>query len=80
MPFEERAKGVIKCYFVMNRGKWLTARQISEFIQGNKDFKLGRYGKGLSPYKVSKLLQKNYFKDLQTKKMNTNTKVYKYGD
>lgn len=80
LPYEERAKGVIKCYFVMNKGKWITAKQISEFIQGNKDFRLGKYGKGLSPHRVSRLLKKNYFEDLQTKKMNTNTKLYKYGD
>lgn len=57
---EERVKGIIKCYFVLNKGKWISAKEISEFLQGN-DFKLGKLGKGLSSAKVSNLLKKNYF-------------------
>lgn len=78
MPYEERTKGVLKCYLMMNKGKWCTARELSEFIQANKDFRLGKYGRGLSPVKVSNLLRKNYFKDLETKKDNTNKKYYRY--
>ena len=78
MPYEERAKGVLKCYIMMNKGKWFTAKELSEFIQGNKDFRLGKYGKGLSPVRVSNLLRKHYFKDLETKKDNTNKKYYRY--
>lgn len=78
MPYEERTKGVIKCYLIMNKGKWVTAKQINEFIQGNKDFRLGKYGKGLSPIKVGNLLKKNYFRDLEVKKENTNRKLYRY--
>ena len=62
----------------MNKGKWCTAKELSEFIQGNKDFRLGKYGRGLSPVKVSNLLRKNYFKDLEIKKDNTNKKYYRY--
>lgn len=79
MPYEERAKGVIKCYLILNKGKWFTARQISEFIQGNKDLKLGKFGKGLTPVKVSSLLKKHYFRELEVKKENTNLKLYRYG-
>ena len=75
---EERAKGVIKCYFVLNKGKWVTAKEISEFIQGNSDFKLGKFGKGLSPLRVSNLLKRNYFRDLEVKRENTNRKLYRY--
>ena len=78
MPYEERAKGVLKCYLMLNKGKWFTARELSEFIQGNKDFRLGKYGKGLSPVKVSNLLRKNYFRDLEIKRENTNRKLYRY--
>ena len=74
---EERAKGIIKCYFVLNKGKWISAKEISEFLQGN-DFKLGKLGKGLSPVKVSNLLRKNYFRDLEIKRENTNRKLYRY--
>ena len=42
---EERVKGIIKCYFVLNKGKWISAKEISEFLQGN-DFKLGKLGHG----------------------------------
>ena len=75
---EERAKGIIKCYFVLNKGKWITAKEISEFLQGNSDFKLGKLGKGLSPMKVSNLLKRNYFRDLEVKRENTNRKLYRY--
>ena len=78
MPYEERAKGVLKCYLMLNKGKWFTARELSEFIQGNKDFRLGKYGRGLSPVKVSNLLRKNYFRDLEIKRENTNRKLYRY--
>ena len=78
MPYEERAKGVIKCYLILNKGKWCTARELSEFIQGNKDLKLGKYGRALSPVKVSNLLRKNYFRDLEIKRENTNRKLYRY--
>lgn len=78
LPYEERAKGVLKCYLILNKGRWFSAKELSEFIQGNKDFRLGKYGKGLSPIKVSNLLRKNYFVDLETKKLNNNTKVYRY--
>lgn len=78
MPYEERAKGVLKCYLMLNKGKWFTARELSEFIQGNKDFRLGKYGKGLSPVRVSNLLKKNYFRDLEIKRENTNRKLYRY--
>lgn len=62
----------------MNKGKWFTAKELSEFIQGNKDFRLGKYGRGLSPVKVSNLLRKNYFRDLEIKRENTNRKLYRY--
>lgn len=78
LPYEERAKGVLKCYLILNKGRWFSAKELSEFIQGNKDFRLGKYGKGLSPIKVSNLLRKNYFRDLETKKLNDNRKVYRY--
>ncbi len=78
MPYEERTKGVLKCYLMMNKGKWFSARELSEFIQGNKDFRLGKYGRGLSPVKVSNLLRKNYFRDLEIKRENTNRKLYRY--
>ena len=78
MPYEERAKGVLKCYLMLNKGKWFSARELSEFIQGNKDFRLGKYGRGLSPVKVSNLLRKNYFRDLEIKRENTNRKLYRY--
>ena len=74
---EERAKGVIKCYFVLNKGRWISAKEISEFLQGN-DFKLGKLGKGLSSAKVSNLLKKNYFRDLEVKKQTNNSKLYRY--
>lgn len=63
---------------MLNKGRWFTARELSEFIQGNKDFRLGKYGKGLSPVRVSNLLRKNYFRDLEVKKDNTNRKLYRY--
>lgn len=75
---EERAKGIIKCYFVLNKGKWISAKEISEFLQGNSDFKLGKLGKGLSSAKVSNLLKKNYFRDLECKKQSNNSKLYRY--
>jgi hypothetical protein len=78
LPYEERAKGVLKCYLILNKGRWFSAKELSEFIQSNKDFRLGKYGKGLSPIKVSNLLRKNYFRDLETKKLNDNRKVYRY--
>ena len=78
MPYEERTKGVIKCYFIMNKGKWVTAKQINEFIQEHRDLRLGKYGRGLSPMKISNLLKKNYFRDLQVKRENTNRKLYCY--
>ena len=78
MPYEERTKGVLKCYLMMNRGKWFSAKELSEFIQGNKDLRLGKYGRGLSPVKVSNLLRKNYFRDLEIKRENTNRKLYRY--
>ena len=78
MPYEERAKGVLKCYLMMHKGRWFTAKELSEFIQSNKDFRLGKYGRGLSPHKISNLLRKNYFRDLETKKDNTNKKHYRY--
>ena len=78
MPYEERAKGIIKCYLVMNKGKWFTASEIADFTLSNKDFRLGKYGRGLTPLKVAHLLKKNYFKDLQTKKLNDNRKMYRY--
>lgn len=78
MPYEERAKGVIKCYLMLNSGKWFSARQISEFIQANNDLRLGKFGKGLTPRKVSNILQKNYFRDLEIKRENNNTKLYRY--
>ena len=78
LPYEERAKGVLKCYLILDKGRWFSAKELSEFIQGNKDFRLGKYGKGLSPIKVSNLLRKNYFRDLETKKLNDNRKVYRY--
>lgn len=78
MPYEERAKGVLKCYLILNKGKWFTARQLSEFIQSNKDLRLGKFGKGLTPVRVSSLLRKHYFRDLEVKKENTNRKLYRY--
>lgn len=78
MPYEERTKGVLKCYFILNKGRWFTAKELSEFIQGNKDFKLGKYGRGLSPVKVSNLLRKHYFRELEVKRENTNRKLYRY--
>ena len=74
---EERAKGIIKCYFVLNKGKWISAKEISEFLQGN-DFKLGKLGKGLSSAKVSNILKKNYFRDLEVQKQSNNSKLYRY--
>lgn len=76
--YEERAKGVIKCFLVMNKGKWFSAREISSFIQSHKDLRLGKFGQGLNPLKVGKLLKKHYFHDLETKKMNDNRKLYRY--
>lgn len=78
MPFEERTKGALKCYLIMNKGKWVTARELSEFVQGNKDLKLGKFGRGLTPVKVSSLLRKNYFRDLEIKREKTNRKLYRY--
>lgn len=78
MPYEERTKGVLKCYFILNKGRWFTAKELSEFIQGNKDFKLGRYGRGLSPVKVSNLLRKHYFRELEVQKQSNNSKLYRY--
>lgn len=78
MPYEERTKGVLKCYLILNKGKWFTAKQLSEFIQANKDFKLGKYGRGLTPVRVSSLLRKHYFRELETKKENNNRKWYRY--
>lgn len=78
MPYEERAKGVLKCYLILNKGKWFTAKELSEFIQRNKDFRLGKFGKGLTPSKISNLLRKNYFIDLETKRENNNRKLYRY--
>jgi hypothetical protein len=78
VPFEQRGLGVIKCYFIVNRGKWLSAKEISEFIQGNRDLRLGKFGNSLSPHKISLLLRKNYFRDLETKKSSNGTKLYCY--
>ena len=78
MPYEERTKGVLKCYLIMNKGKWFTAKQLSEFIQSNHDLRLGRYGRGLTPVRVSSLLRKHYFKDLEVKRENNNRKLYRY--
>lgn len=74
---EERVKGIIKCYFVLNKGKWISAKEISEFLQGDT-FKLGKLGKGLSSAKVSNILKKNYFRDLEVQKQSNNSKLYRY--
>lgn len=75
---QERTKGVIKCYFVINKGKWISAREISEFLNDTKALRLGVYGQSLSAIKVSRILKQKLFDDLETKKLNDNKKLYRY--
>lgn len=63
--YEERAKGIILSFFVANKGKWVTASEISNHIQEN-NFHLGRYGQSLTPKKISKLLKSRAFSDIES--------------
>lgn len=76
--YQERTKGAIKCYFVLNKGKWITTKEISEFLQGAKELRLGGYGKTLSPRKISAILKTRLFDDLEVKVLNDNRKAYRY--
>lgn len=75
--FHERTNGAIKSYFILNQGKWVSAKQISEFLT-EKSLRLGVYGQSLSAVKVSRLLKQRLFNDLETKKTNDNRKMYRY--
>lgn len=75
--FHERTNGAIKSYFILNQGKWVSAKQISEFLT-EKSLRLGVYGQSLSAVKVSRLLKQRLFNDLETKKTTDNRKMYRY--
>lgn len=72
----EKVKAVIKCFLVMNKGKWFTAKEITDFIS-NHNFGLGNYY--LSTMVVSSLLMQKdgIFNDIE-KDTKWNRKVYRY--
>ena len=74
----EKVKAVIKCYLIMRKGEWVTAKEIYDFI-ANHNFGLGQYY--ISINVVSKLLRQTdgIFKDIETMKVY-DTKRYRYND
>lgn len=72
----EKVSAVIKCFLVANKGKWFTAKEITDFIS-NHNFGLGNYY--LSTMVVSNLLKRKdgIFKDIQ-RDSQWNRKVYRY--
>ena len=72
----EKVIGIIKAFLVMNKGKWCTASEITDFIVSH-NFGLGHYY--VSTLVVSSLLQRKngIFSDIETKKEYT-TKRYRY--
>ena len=72
----EKVMGIIKAFLVLNKGKWCTAREITDFIVGH-NFGLGNYY--VSALVVSSLLQRKtgVFSDIETKKKYT-IKEYRY--
>lgn len=76
--YRERTLGAIKCYLVINKGKWFTAREITEFLVGAKSLRLGTYGQTLSPVKVSRILKQHMFDDIEIQRLNNNQKRYRW--
>ena len=72
----EKVIGIIKAFLVLNKGKWCTAREITDFIVAH-NFGLGNYY--VSVLVVSSLLQRKtgVFSDIETEKEYT-TKRYRY--
>ena len=77
IDYEERAKGVILSLLVCNKGKWLSASEISSFIQEN-ELKLGRFGDSLTPKRVGMLLNSRSFEHLRTERLKNKNKRYRY--
>lgn len=76
--YRERTLGAIKCYLVINKGKWFTAKEITEFLVGAKSLRLGTYGQTLSPVKVSRILKQHMFDDIEIQRLNNNQKIYRW--
>ena len=79
LDYEERVLGIIRTFFLFHRGRWYSSRGISEWLQENKQyFRLHNYGDSLSPGRVSVLLNRNYFDDLETKYDTKKRRLYRY--
>ena len=74
----EKVMAIIKCYLVSNKGKWFTAKEITDFITSH-NFGLGNYY--ISTMVVSSLLQRKdgIFRDVECE-MEWNRKRYRYND
>lgn len=72
----EKAKVVIKCFLVLNKGKWFTASEIAEFLSKH-NFGLGQYY--ISAYSIGSIIYKDngIFNDIEIEKLYT-TKRYRY--
>lgn len=76
---KERCKGIIKCYLILNKGKWFTSKQIADFLLENS-FYLGTYANNITPMRVSHLINHRYggiFSDIEVEKKR-NGKRYRY--
>ena len=74
IDFKQRTLGIIRCYFILNPNKWITSREIVDFLENN-DFKMGKLH--FSAKKIGNIMNEHYFKDIEVKK-NNNRKEYKY--
>ena len=75
----ERIKGIIKCFLIINKGRWFSSSEISDFINSHY-FALGKYG--VSSHKIGSMFKdrrnNTLFGDISAKKENDNTWRYCY--
>ena len=75
---KEKAKAVIKCFLILNKGKWFSASELAEFLSAH-NFGLGNYY--ISSRSIGAIIDKRnpIFDDIEIKKEYT-TKRYRYND
>lgn len=78
MRMHEKAKGIIKCFLIMNDGKWFNSSEIATFL-ATHNFGLGNYY--ISPHSIGRIVVngEGIFNDIRIRKnKKTNRKEYSY--
>lgn len=63
---------------MMNKDKWFTAKELTDWILNAKGLRLGKYGQGMTSTRMSYILKQRLFNDVETKKQSNNSKMYRW--